>query len=90
MYVMLLRTLTALDRTPGARETAIEAVKALRLTVSGSAACPVPTQTAWRETTGGDVLLERYGMTEIGMALSNPLRGTRTPGRSGRRCRAWR
>jgi malonyl-CoA/methylmalonyl-CoA synthetase len=83
MYVMLLRTLTALDRTPGARETAIEAVKALRLTVSGSAACPVPTQTAWRETTGGDVLLERYGMTEIGMALSNPLRGTRTPGAVG-------
>ena len=27
--------------------------------------------------TKGHTLLERYGMTEIGMALSNPLRGTR-------------
>jgi malonyl-CoA/methylmalonyl-CoA synthetase len=28
----------------------------------------------------GHVLLERYGMTEIGMALSNPLEGPRRPG----------
>src|SRR2546425_13303762 len=28
----------------------------------------------------GHTLLERYGMTEIGMALSNPLRGERRPG----------
>ncbi len=29
------------------------------------------------------VVLERYGMTEIGMALSNPLEGTRVPGAVG-------
>jgi malonyl-CoA/methylmalonyl-CoA synthetase len=33
----------------------------------------------WRAITG-HTLLERYGMTEIGMALSNPLRGERRPG----------
>ena len=27
----------------------------------------------------GHILLERYGMTEIGMALSNPLHGPRLP-----------
>jgi malonyl-CoA/methylmalonyl-CoA synthetase len=30
------------------------------------------------------VLLERYGMTEIGMGLSNPLHGRRVPGHVGR------
>lgn len=44
----------------------------LRLMVSGSAALPVPTLTQFRELSG-HTLLERYGMTEIGMALSQPL-----------------
>jgi len=52
---------------------------ACRLMVSGSAALPVPTLERWREMTG-HTLLERYGMTEIGMALSNPLEGERRPG----------
>jgi malonyl-CoA/methylmalonyl-CoA synthetase len=51
----------------------------LRLMVSGSAALPVSLLERWREATG-HVLLERYGMTEIGMALSNPLVGERRPG----------
>ncbi len=51
----------------------------LRLCVSGSAALPVPVLEAWREMTG-HTLLERYGMTETGMALSNPLHGARRPG----------
>lgn len=50
-----------------------------RLMVSGSAALPLPTLQRWEEITG-HTLLERYGMTEIGMALSNPLKGTRVPG----------
>lgn len=33
----------------------------------------------WEHITGHR-LLERYGMSEIGMALSNPLRGLRRPG----------
>jgi malonyl-CoA/methylmalonyl-CoA synthetase len=51
----------------------------LRLFVSGSAALPVPVLEQWRAITG-HTLLERYGMTEIGMALSNPIRGSRRPG----------
>jgi malonyl-CoA/methylmalonyl-CoA synthetase len=51
----------------------------LRLFVSGSAALPVPVLEQWRAITG-HTLLERYGMTEIGMALSNPLRGERRAG----------
>ena len=54
----------------------------LRLMVSGSAALPVSTLERWREITG-HTLLERYGMTEIGMALSNPYRGQRIPGSVG-------
>jgi malonyl-CoA/methylmalonyl-CoA synthetase len=51
----------------------------MRLMVSGSAALPVQRLERWREISG-HVLLERYGMTEIGMALSNPLHGERRPG----------
>jgi malonyl-CoA/methylmalonyl-CoA synthetase len=54
----------------------------LRLMVSGSAALPVSTLKRWKEISG-HTLLERYGMTEIGMALSNPLRGERVPGSVG-------
>ena len=42
----------------------------LRLNISGSAALPTPTKKSWTELSGGNVLLERYGMTEVGMALS--------------------
>ena len=57
-------------------------VRHLRLMMSGSAALPVTVLERWREITG-HLLLERYGMTEIGMALSNPLNGERRPGRVG-------
>jgi malonyl-CoA/methylmalonyl-CoA synthetase len=59
-----------------------EGVGALRLMVSGSAALPVPVLKRWRELSG-HTLLERYGMTEIGMGLSNRYRGERTPGSVG-------
>lgn len=55
---------------------------ALRLMVSGSAALPVPVLERWQELSG-HTLLERYGMTEIGMALSNPYDGERVPGTVG-------
>uniref|UniRef100_A0A6J0T959 Malonate--CoA ligase ACSF3, mitochondrial isoform X1 n=1 Tax=Pogona vitticeps TaxID=103695 RepID=A0A6J0T959_9SAUR len=54
----------------------------IRLMVSGSAALPVPVLKKWKSITG-HTLLERYGMTEIGMALSNPLHGPRVPGSVG-------
>ena len=52
-----------------------------RLMVSGSAALPVSTLERWTELTG-HVLLERYGMTELGMVLSNTL-DHRAPGHVG-------
>lgn len=48
--------------------------------VSGSAALPEPVLSRWEQITGHR-LLERYGMTEVGMALTNPLKGVRTPGK---------
>ena len=50
-----------------------EAASRLRLMVSGSAALPNSVFERWQKV-GGHTLLERYGMTEIGMALSNPLK----------------
>ncbi|CAG8702742.1 7242_t:CDS:2, partial [Dentiscutata heterogama] len=41
---------------------------AFRLMVSGSSALPTPIRNSWKEISNGVVLLERYGMTEIGMA----------------------
>ncbi|RYZ48662.1 MAG: long-chain fatty acid--CoA ligase [Sphingobacteriales bacterium] len=54
----------------------------MRLMVSGSAALPVTVLERWKKISG-HTLLERYGMTEIGMALSNPLDGLRKPGYVG-------
>ena len=59
-----------------------DGVRRLRLMVSGSAALPIPVLERWRELSG-HTLLERYGMTEIGMGLSNPYRGERIPGSVG-------
>ena len=54
----------------------------MRLNISGSAACPVKLFKQWKELTG-QVLLERYGMTEIGMGISNPYNGERRAGAVG-------
>ena len=61
------------------RERMSEGCRRMRLMVSGSAALPVPVLERWKEISG-HILLERYGMTEIGMCLSNPLHGKRFPG----------
>jgi len=47
------------------------ACQKFRLQICGSAALPSPIKRKWEQISGGVVLLERYGMTEIGMALSN-------------------
>lgn len=54
----------------------------MRLNISGSAACPVKLFNQWQNLTG-QVLLERYGMTEIGMGISNPYDGERRAGYVG-------
>jgi malonyl-CoA/methylmalonyl-CoA synthetase len=77
------RLIDAWERAEEDDRTAMTAgCRRMRLMVSGSAALPVPTLEAW-ERISGHVLLERYGMTEIGMGLSNPLNGTRVPGHVG-------
>jgi malonyl-CoA/methylmalonyl-CoA synthetase len=74
------RLTRAWDRADSARQRNMtDGCRRLRLMVSGSAALPVPTLEKWREVSG-HTLLERYGMTEIGMGLSNPLHGKRRPG----------
>ncbi len=57
-------------------------IKSFRLMVSGSAALPVSVLEQWR-IISGHTLLERYGMTEMGMAISNSYRGERKPGYIG-------
>lgn len=69
------------DASDDVRRSWSAGARRLRLMVSGSAALPVSTLTRWEEITG-HVLLERYGMTEIGMALSNTL-DRRVPGHVG-------
>lgn len=60
-----------------------DCMKQFRLMVSGSAALPVSVMEKWKETSG-HYLLERYGMTEIGMAISNPYEGPRKAGYIGK------
>ena len=65
------------------RQAALSAgCKRLRLMVSGSAALPVSLFERFAAISGHR-LLERYGMTEFGMGLGNPLRGERLPGHVG-------
>jgi malonyl-CoA/methylmalonyl-CoA synthetase len=73
----------AWDKAPPEQQIKMsEACQKMRLTVSGSAALPVSIFNKWKSITGHTVL-ERYGMTEIGMGISNPLRGERKPGYVG-------
>ena len=74
------RLIAAWEAAPEERRRVLsEGCRRLRLMVSGSAALPVRTLERWREISG-HTLLERYGMTEIGMGLANPLDGERRPG----------
>ena len=59
-----------------------QTLSAFRLMVCGSAALPASVMEKW-DTISGHRLLERYGMTEIGMGLSNPYRGERKAGYVG-------
>jgi malonyl-CoA/methylmalonyl-CoA synthetase len=80
---MYHRLISAWDNAdPQVQRAWSEGAGRARLMMSGSAALPVQTLARWREITG-HTLLERYGMTEIGMGLSNPLRGERRPGYVG-------
>jgi malonyl-CoA/methylmalonyl-CoA synthetase len=80
IYVRMINHLKSLPDEE--RQEICAGFKAMRLNVSGSAACPVTVFNQWLELTG-QTLLERYGMTEIGMGLSNPYKGERRAGTVG-------
>src|SRR5204862_5644843 len=67
------------EASPALQRARADGCRGMRLMMSGSAALPVKVLERWREISG-HTLLERYGMTEFGMALSNPLHGERRPG----------
>lgn len=79
VYARLIVAWESADDSTRARWS--EGARRLRLMVSGSAALPVSVLDRWRDITG-HVLLERYGMTELGMALGNTLE-RRVPGHVG-------
>ena len=65
-----------------ARSERVADLRALRLAVSGSAPLPADLHRRLESLTGLRVL-ERYGMTETVMLVSNPLDGDRRPGSVG-------
>nr|KAJ3411490.1 hypothetical protein HK105_002623 [Polyrhizophydium stewartii] len=68
--------------SPEDKQRATEACSQFRLMVSGSSALPQVVAEKWRAISGHE-LLERYGMTEVGMALGNPIDGPRVLGEVG-------
>ena len=69
---------------PAQRQRWEQAARSLRLVTSGSAALPVALGERWRDRTGA-YPLERFGMTEIGVGMTNPLApDQRKPGTVGR------
>jgi malonyl-CoA/methylmalonyl-CoA synthetase len=75
VYVRLVEELRRRSGGPGA-------YAGVRLFCSGSAPLAPETFAAFREL-AGQAILERYGMTECGMILSNPYLGPRVPGQVG-------
>ncbi|MCU0438036.1 MAG: acyl-CoA synthetase [Raineya sp.] len=74
------RLITEWENSPqDVQQNMTAACKKMRLMISGSAALPVSILERW-EVISGHFLLERYGMSEIGMAISNPLHGKRKAG----------
>lgn len=70
VYNRLLSSYKDLPESLQAATKSAISPQTMRLAISGSAALPTPTKKAWAELSDGNVLLERYGMTEVGMALS--------------------
>jgi malonyl-CoA/methylmalonyl-CoA synthetase len=81
MYAKLFE---AFDAAPAAfRDRCAGSARSLRLATSGSAALPVTLAERWRQI-AGEIPLERFGMTEIGVGLTNPLNPSgRRPGYVG-------
>lgn len=80
MYAKLAQAFDA--TTPERRARMRAGCARLRLMVSGSSALPAAMLDRWHSVSG-HTLLERYGMTEFGMGLGNPLHGERRAGHVG-------
>lgn len=80
IYYKLIEEYDKADKMTQLKMT--EACRRMRLMVSGSAPLPVTVLERWKEISG-HVLLERYGMSETGMLLSNPYEGERKAGTVG-------
>jgi malonyl-CoA/methylmalonyl-CoA synthetase len=80
MYARLADALDTCEATE--REIAREALRAMRLCTSGSAGLPISIGERWTAH-AGRYPVERFGMTELGVALSNRLHGERVPGSVG-------
>jgi len=73
--LMYAKLIAEFDRmTPEMQRRATDACKRFRIFACGSAPLPLPIMERWKQITS-HVLLERYGMTEIGVALTNPYQG---------------
>ncbi|EOA30153.1 hypothetical protein CARUB_v10013261mg [Capsella rubella] len=81
MYTRLIQGYEAMDKEM--QDSSASAAQKLRLMMSGSSALPRPVMHQWEIITGHR-LLERYGMTEFVMAISNPLHGERKAGTVGK------
>ncbi|OAE25403.1 hypothetical protein AXG93_4620s2180 [Marchantia polymorpha subsp. ruderalis] len=81
IYVRLLQGYETMDAET--QKASADAARQLRLMMCGSSALPQPVMDQWESLTGHR-LLERYGMTEFGMGLTNPLHGERRPGFVGK------
>lgn len=83
VYAKLLEESRTLSKTSQKTlDAGVDICKGMRLHVCGSAALPSAVMQAWKGLTG-HTLLERYGMSELGMALGNPYRGERHEGHVG-------
>jgi len=82
IYAKLIKYIEENVHDPIERDNIKKAFARLRLMVSGSSALPETVKNRWLDLSDHN-LLERYGMTEIGMALSNPLDGDRVSGTVG-------
>jgi len=80
IYFKLITYLESLEENE--RKGLKEVMKKFRLMVCGSAALPISVMEKW-EHLSGQKLLERYGMTELAMAISNPYHGERKAGYVG-------
>ncbi len=80
---MYVRLISVWEKAPRELRESMSSCEDLPpLMISGSAALPVKILERWKEITGC-MILERYGLTETGMVLSNRRYGIRVPGHVG-------